>query len=257
MIEKRKKILTTLAIILLVLIFILISLQKFADEESDIRAKIGQDVGSSTLSINEFVLLSERTIGVFFKYLRENRIEEAYSLLSPEYREVVTFENFQDSFSNMELTYEVKNISRRTENMYVASVELSGENCEMLIIMNGDRFYVVPEPFIKYIPINNSISKDGVKYTLIGYQINVDSCIIDMTITNNKKQDISILGSNIKKPSGYTIQAEGEGNATFAVPAGETKDVEIFFKTSLDFPVEFEIDREDNEKIRMYKFRLD
>lgn len=256
--EKRKKVLFTLFIILLILIAFSISLQKFADTKTDIKAKIGQNTGSSSLTINEYVLLSERTIGVYLRYLRENKLEEAYSLLSTEYREVITLESFKESIAQLDFSsYQVKSIVRKTENMYVASVEMVDGDYEMLIIMSDDRFSIVPEPFLKYFYVEKEISKDDVKYTLIGYQVNVNSCIFDVKITNHKKKDVHISGSDIKLESGYTIYAEGTNNAEFVVPAGEEKDIAIYFQTSLDFPVEFEIDRDDDEKVRMYKFKLD
>ena len=254
----NNKILLVLLIIIIVLLFINYTVQKFVDEEIDIKTKIGPVIGSSSVTINEFVLLSERTIGVYLTLLRESKIEEAYSLLSYEYKEYVSLDDFKAYVSTIDLSgYSITSITRKTENMYMATLELNDEKQEMLIIMNGERFSIVPEPFLKYVTVDKEISKDGVKYILEGYKINVNSCIFDVKIVNDKNEDIKISGSSIKLSSGYTINAEGVGNADFSVPANQERNIKIVFETSLDFPVQFEIDREDGEKIRMYNFKLD
>ena len=254
----NNKIFVVLLIIIFVLLFINYTVKKFEQEEMDIKTKIGPVIGNSTVTINEFTLVSERTIGLYLKYLRENKIEEAYSLLSYEYKQYVPLDDFKAYISNTKFSkYSVNSITRKTENMYLATLDVDGEKQEMLIILVGERFCIVPEPFLKYVIVNEEISKDGVKYILEGYKINVNSCIFDVKIINDKNEDIIISGSNIKLSSGYTINAEGTGNADFTVSAKQEKDVKIVFETSLDFPVQFEIDREDGEKIRMYNFKLD
>ena len=253
--ERPIKILLFLVFIILILLLMINSIKEYSSKNLDITNRIGREIGSTSLTKKEYVLLAEQTIGLYIHYVKENEFEKAYSMCTNEYHNLVSFEDFKEAVSKKDYSScVVQSIVHRTENMYVATLIIGEEKNQFLIIMSETSFNIVPEPFLKYVEVNKSISKDGVKYELIGYQINVEQCYFDVKITNNKKEDISILSAGMKLSSGYEIMAS---NPSYIISPGEEKETTFVCNTTLDFPSSFEIIRDDEEKERLYEFKLD
>ena len=252
--KKRLKILMTLIGIIIVLIFILISLNQFSKEKYDIKNRIGAIVPMANMTMNEYITLSDGTIKVYLKFLQNHEYEKAYSLLSPYYKEIVSYEVFEGNMKILDFSdYYIAQIVHETENMYIVDVQLGDSINKMLVLIGEKGFHIVPEPFLKYYSMNQKITKNGIEYELIGYQINVDSCIFDLKISNNSKKD-AVLDSKIFLSSSYSIDAE---NGAITVKAGNIEPVSLKFNTHIEFPSKLQLIRKDEKKERIYEFKLD
>ena len=253
--EKRVKILSVLSIVVLILLAIYFSLRGFIQETQNIQARMGAEIGDTTITIKESTLLSQDIVGHFINEITKGNFQEAYRLLTPEYQQMVSEEEFEQIYREQSIhSFSIQNIVHRTENMYIVTANWNEQTNKILVLLDHNRYYVVPEPFLEYKTVSKTIQKDKVEYELIGYQVNVDSCIFDVRVTNHREEKITLSGSRIILPSGYTISSQ---ESTTEILAGEEKLLEIPFKTSLDFPSQFEIDRKDGEKVRIYQFKLD
>lgn len=253
--KKRLKILGVLLSIIIVMLFINITLNDYMENKEDILKIIGNDATNSELSLTEYVLLSEKTIGIYLKWVQEEKYEEAYRLLTPEYKEIVSFEEYKTNTQKMDFTsYRVKDIILKTQNMYVAYVEIKDEiTHEMLIIMNDDKFAIVPEPFLKYINVGNDITKDKVTYELVGYEIDVNRCVFDMKIINNNNEDIKITSAKIVTENNIVKNAN---NSEQTIKANSTENISFIIEGEILTPTSFEIERDAGKTIRSYNFKL-
>lgn len=250
----RFKILGILLLLIIILTFITFSLKDFENNGLDIQNRIGEEVSTSNITINEYVLLTEKTIGLYFYLLQNNMFESAYALLSPEYKEMISYETFTQSVKDIDYSdYHITQLVHKTQNMYIADVSVGDMTNKILVILGNDSFSIVPEPFLKYISLNKKINKQGVQYELKGYQINTDSCIFDVKITNNTNEDV-LIQSNLILESGYWINAQ---NNDLTISAKGENVVSFYFATNIDFPVELQIIRKIDQKDRIYQFKLD
>lgn len=252
--KKRLKILLTLFVSIVVLIFITISLSNFSREKLDIQKRIGNVISSNNLTMREYTTISENTIGRYLHFLQNKEYNNAYLMLSPYYKEIVSSDVFIQKMEEIDFSdYHITQIVHETDNMYVVDVQLNDKIDRMLVMIEDKGFCIVPEPFLKYFSTNQKITKNGIQYELIGYQVNIDNCIFDVKIANNSNKD-AIIESNMLLASGYSISAE---NKEILIDAGKTDNFSITFSTHIDFPSIFQIVRKDEKKERIYEFKLD
>ena len=252
----KRKVIFILIVAIIVCLFLNTSLQKYTNNATGVLSIIGEPVTNNEITVSEYVALAEKTVGVFLKYMRNDEIEKAYSLLTPEYKQVVTQENFKTLTDEMDFaSYRVVDIVAKTQNMYVAYVE-TGDNQthQFLIILNDEKFAVVPEPFLKYVEVNNSITKDGVTYTLKGYQMNVSDNVFYVTIKNENNEKVTISSTKMYTDVGVAVYAD---NGSFSVEENSTVEKTLHVQADIEVPVSFEIERDAGNKIRTYNFKLD
>ena len=122
------------------------------------------------------------------------------------------------------------------------------------MILDEKNYYLVPEPFLQYNSVNEEITKKGVTYALNGYQVDLERCIFDMTLTNSKDEEVKIEGVKMLTLDMGSYRAL---NDEITLQPNETKNVSFIIETHIDFPTALEITRNDNEKMRVYTFELD
>lgn len=253
--NKYNKIIIILIVIIIISIFVINGLNNFSKEKLGIENIIGEPVAVGEISISEYTLLTQRTLGAYFKYLREGRIEDAYTLLTPEYKQYVSSGDFEAEALKYDYnTFEFKTVAIRTENMYELDIELSdGLIHKFLLILNDKTFAIVPEPFLKYEEVNQTIKKDNVTYNLIGYEVDLEECYFYLEITNDNKEEIKISSAHMEATNGSLIYAD---DIDYIIPANSTESILIKFETSIDFPEILEIERDAGNKLRIYTFKL-
>ena len=251
----KKSVIFFAIIILIVVLYVNSTLNKFVNEEFDILTTIGSEATSPKLSVNEFVLLSNKTIGVYFKWIQDGKYENAYAVLTPEYKEIVTLEDYKKNMEQIDFSsYQVKDITLKTQNMYIANVETKdGKNHEILIIMKDDSFAIVPEPFLKYVTVGNDITKDKITYELIGYEIDVNKCIFDVLITNNNDERVEISSASMTTSDEIVIGAE---NGVQIIEPNSTNNISFEVKATLEIPILFSIERNAGKTLKTYNFKL-
>ena len=124
---------------------------------------------------------------------------------------------------------------------------------KILLILTEDNYYIIPEPFLKYEEVNQKITKKGVTYELHGYQVDLDRCLFDMTITNDTKKEIEIYQVKMTNTAGGTRNAI---NQKTKIQPNESLQISYKVETYIDFPMQLELTRKDGEKIRVYTFEL-
>lgn len=253
--KNLEKVIIVLLVVLVIMLFLNNSINDFANDELSIKSRIGKEISASELSLTEYIGLSETTIGVYLKNLRNADYSKAYNMLTAEYRDVISEEEYTDNMKKIDMSgYHLESIIRRTENMYIATVVTADDvSHQILLIINGNQFSIVPEPFLDYVKVERDITKNKVTYELIGYTVNINTCIFEVRVTNNSNSDIDIGTARIKNDIDVTISTK---QVNEVIPAGSTKDFEIEFETNLDFPTVFEIDRKEETKTRTYSFDL-
>lgn len=253
--KNLEKIIIVLLIILAIILFLNNSFRNFVNDELSIKSRIGNEMNTSALSTSEYAKFLETTVGVYIKKLENKEYEKAYQMLSPEYKKIVSVEEYTNEMKNIDFSnHQIESVMHRTQNMYVTTVITSdGVSRPILTVIDEEKFMIVPEPFLDYVKTDTSINKDKVKYILVGYTINLDNCIFDLEIINNKKSDINISNARIKNSIGSTLSSK---NINITIPANSTQKVSVELETSLDFPKLFEIDRVEENQIRTYSFEL-
>lgn len=250
-----KKITFIVIIITIVIVVLGISFNKFSDNSTNIANIIGTPSTGRTILVSEYVLLTEKTLGAYFKYLREGKVESAYNLLTPEYKSVVSSGDYASEMQKLDFTnYSIQSVSMRTTNMYEIIVRLSDNTLHnFLVILRKDTFAIVPEPFLEYVNVNNEIKKDKVTYKLLGYEVDLEKCIFDLEIINDKSEKVIISDARMEATNGSSMSAN---NADFEIEPNSSKNVSIEFETNIDFPKTFEIERDAGNKLRIYTFDL-
>lgn len=253
---KTMKRLCGILIVLIIcgLVFIFSS-QKHLDNEYDISKIIGEHNTGGDISIEEYVVLVKNTIGTYLNYLTNEDFEKAYALLTPEYKEYVSYEQYLEEMQKLSLNgYRVKDMVRKTENMYEAYIEIAdGNTYGYLIIFNDEKFGIAPDEFLKYSVVDEKIEKDKVEYSLIGYKVELNKCIFDICINNKNDEIIEISDAKMTTNEGGKVKAD---TAVFKVEPNTEVNVQIEFSTSIDFPATFEIERDAGKTIRTYIFKL-
>lgn len=257
--KKIGKIYAFLISTLIILLFLIFTLSKFmeADFGHDIESMIGSEYsGAYSVSVRDNYILKS-AINIYIQTIHSGDLSGAYKYLLPQYQEYISEEIYKQKMNEIGLENFViqnMNMARHTEKMFSFDVSLKNNiKLKLLIILDDENYYIVPEPFLDYKTIDKKITKKGVTYHLKGYQVNLERCIFDVTITNNNASEIEI--SEVKMTDKYDVERESI-NDNVKIASNESKDISFLVETSIDFPKKLEITRKDDEKLRVYTFEF-
>ena len=249
-----KKISAVLILVLIVLCFVNVTLKDFEKEKLSMANIIGEKVTGKQITLNEYIMLSENTIGIYISAGRSGDTAKMYSLLTPQYRDLISYEDYTSSVKNIDFSRAyISNIDILAEKLYLAEVVYNAEESqEYLIVIEEEGFGLVPEKFLEYNNVEEKIKKRNVTYTLMGYEVRLDKCIFDIKIKNENKDEIIISQARMIDNYGRdTAVAVNE-----KIGPSEEKIISIPIATELDFPEIFEITRETEKKYMNYSFEL-
>ena len=258
---KLRKLMKFLIAFLAVITFLTITLKQYTNEKfgvDNVQNLIGVEyAGGEALTVRENLIL-QAALDAYIQAIYSGDITRAYGYVYPKYKEIVSLEVFENQMKEIgyeNFVIEKLEIEQETDKMFCYNISIKNENqLQILIILDKENYYIVPEPFLEYVKVDEKISKKGLTYVLNGYQVDLNRCIFDMTITNNQDEEAKIMQAKMNSATGGSYRAL---NAEITIPAHATKEVSIICETHLDFPASFEITRNDNEKIRVYTFQLD
>ena len=258
--EKVKKINISLIAIIAILAFIIISLEKFAEKDlgHDVQSMIGREyAGAYSISVRDNYILKS-AINIYIQTIHSGDLAGAYEYLLPQYKNHVSQDIYEQKMREIGLeNFVIKNmtVEQCTEKMFSFDVELKNEiKLKLLIILDDKNYYIVPEPFLDYKTINKEITKKGVTYQLKGYQVDLERCIFDMTITNSGYKEVEIY--EVKMTDTYGVERSSV-NTNVKIAPNETKDISFLVETSIDFPYVLDVVRRDEDKVMVYTFELD
>jgi hypothetical protein len=258
---KQKQLSKFLLTLIAILIFILITLKQFSNETfgiKDIQTMIGTEYsGGKTLTVREHLIL-RAVLDSYVQHIHSGDVDKAYGVLLPKYKEIVSKDVFSEAIKTIGYeNFEIQSaeIEQLTEKMVAFHTTIKNDNkLEILLILDGERYYIIPEPFLEHKTVDKHIKKKGVKYTLKDYQVYVDSCIFNMSFENTKNEIVEIAQIKMKNQTGGTYTA---ANGKITLQPNETKNISVVVETRLDFPKSLQLIRVDNEKARVYTFELD
>lgn len=259
--EIQKKLVKFLLTSIAILIFVTITLKQFSDETlgvKDIRTMIGTEYsGGESLTIMENLIL-RTAVDTYIKNIYSGDYTKAYNTILPRYREIVTEEVFTEAMNQIgaeNFVIEAMELEQLAERLFAFHITIKNDNkLELLLVLDSEKYYIVPEPFLEYKQVNESIKKNGVQYTLKDYQVDVERCVFNMTLENTANKEVLIDQVKMKNQSAGSYIAL---NQKVTLAPGETKDVSFVVETHLDFPKSLELIRLDNEKVRVYTFELE
>ncbi len=256
---KIKKIYMFLLAIIVALLFITYTLNKFVDEDMghDIEDMLGQEyAGGASLTVRDNYLLRS-AINIYIQTIHSGDLDGAYNYLLPQYREHVAKEDYMLMINDVGTeNFEIQDmsISRHTQNLFSFDVVIKNDlKLKLLLILDDENYYIVPEAFLDYKTIEQEITKKGVTYHLQGYQVDLERCVFDMTITNTNNEEVEIYEVKMTDTTGGIHNAINEN---ITIPANETQKVSFVVETSVDFPAILDITRRDNNTIRVYTFEF-
>ncbi len=249
-----KKLVFILFCVLMVVLFLNATISDFEESKTDIQTRIGQKTTGGELSISEYIMLCEKTIGIYLSAGKSGDFNKTYSLLTPEYREVITFEDYVESVKNIEFdTAYIEKIDILTPNLYQANVIYSGDLLqEYMILLEENGYSIILDKFLMYKDINKEISKKNVVYQLVSYEVYADKCIFNCVVTNNRKEDVIISSARMQDERGVDLETE----LNYVVAPGESQKISISIDSELFIPSILELTRETDEKYMMYQFEL-
>ena len=257
--KKIKKIYKFFFTVILVMLFVVITLNQFINEEfnKDIEKMIGQEyTGGATVSVKENIMLKS-AIDIYIQTIHSGDLEGAYSYLLPQYQEYISKEIYIQKMEEAGIenfVIQALELKHETENMFSFDITLKNNiKLKVLLILTEDNYYIIPEPFLKYQEINEKITKKGVTYELHGYQVDLERCIFDMTITNNTDKEVEIYQVEMTNTHGGKRNAV---NQKTKIQPQEALELEYKVDTYIDFPAILDVTRKDGDKIRVYTFEF-
>ena len=258
---KMKKLMEFLIAFLVIITFLTITLRQFTDEKfgvDSVKDLIGTEyAGGEALTVRENLIL-KAALDAYVQAIYSGDIERAYGYIYPKYKEMVSIDVFEEKMKEIgyeNFVVESLEIEQETDKMFCYNISIKNENkLQILIILDDENYYLVPEPFLEYNQVNEEITKKGVTYILNGYEVDLERCVFDMTLVNNNNEELKIIQAKMATSVGGSYRAL---NGEITLQPNETKDISFICETHLDFPSTFEITRNDNEKIRVYTFELD
>lgn len=256
--EKRnkafKKLVFVLFCALIVVLFLNTTIKDFEESKADITVRIGEKVKGGELSISEYIMLCEKTIGIYLSAGKSGDFKTTYALLTPEYREVISFEDYVESVKNVDFgTAYIEKIDILTSNLYQANVIYSGDvNQEYLIMLEENGYSIIPDKFLMYKDVNKETAKKNVTYQLVSYEVYTDECVFNCIVTNNRKEDVVISEAMMRDARGVELETELD----YTIAPAESKKISIPISSDLFIPTMFELTRETDEKYMIYQFEL-
>ena len=249
-----KKLVFMLVGALIIVVFLNSTISDFEESKLDIKAKIGEKINGGELSVSEYIMLCEKTLGIYLSAGSSGDFNTTYALLTPEYREVISFEDYVESVKDIEFdTAYIEKIDILTTNLYQANVVYSGDiTQEYLILLEEKGYSIVPDKFLMNKDLNAETNKKGVLYQLVSYEVYTDRCIFNCIITNNRKEDVLITKATMLDERGVDL----ESNVDYTIKPGESKKISISIDSNIFIPTVFELTRETDEKYMMYQFEL-
>ncbi len=253
--KKLQTLFLIVIILIVVIIFLNTTIEDYGDKK-DSKNMVGEVSAGGRLNYKEFLILAENTVGKYYNLIKEKKYEDAYNLLTPEYRKYISSGDYLSQIEKTEInSFQVNDIVQITEYFYEAFMTINNEDKKMLIKIEDDKFSLSPDEFLTYINSNEQVKKSDVTCELKGYEVNLYKCIFNITLTNSSDKDVTFSDASITMASGKIERTINEDY--FVIKANSTADFDIEFETVMDFPEFFEMERQyDDDEVKKYTFEL-
>lgn len=236
-------------------------IKHYTREEIDISTKIGH-LEPHSISIKDSLNVNLYGIGMYVNYLKNNNYEEAYSMLTEEYREVFNYEDFLQSIDGIDFeTFRVESLKMKAEGTYVADVSYDRNNekkfTQYLVYVNpynSEKMTISPNKFI-YSYSDLKFEKDQIEVILKECYIYTDSIKMSVLVKNKslfKTMEFIDLGI------GYGDTISQQNDIELILEPGEENIIEAEYDVNYYVPNNIKIKRNLNDKkLRTYTFYFD
>ena len=225
-------------------------------KQEDIVARIGTNEPYS-ISIKDALYIKAYCIEPYIELLKESNYQEAYKMLTTEFQEVTSYEEYLNSIQGIDFnTFEMKNIKMKAEGTYVADImykrnDIEEETKYLLYVSpyNSEVIAISPNQFI-YSYNNLNFKIDKLELNIQECNINIDSVKLKMRIKNKATfENVKISSIGV----GYSDAANREETVELLIKPGEEKEVEINYETNYYVPNNIKIKRIlEEDTIRTY-----
>ena len=240
-----KKIIKFLCILSCILLFIIFLLKSYQKEQVNIADKIGAKIGESELSMTDYYNLVQIIENTYKEYLMNGDYKTAYSMLNQNYRNYVSFDDYQEKMKNKDISnLKVTNIKRVSKTTYHATTNSSGDDFTIIIDKDEGKFLLLPESFLGAKKLDSKVSNNKLKCVLEDYLVKVDETLFNVKLTNSSNEDMNITGGKL-----FTnLDDKIEIPFNITVPSKETKEIVVSFSTKYAFPKKLILYRANGEK---------
>lgn len=252
------KILRFIVIAYIVVFIVAGIINNYTKKEKNIMEKIGTTELYS-VSIKDAMNVNIYGTLLYKDYIKEQRFEDAYNMLTSEYKEVVSYEDFLKSIECIDFdTFRVETIKMKTEGTYVLDVVYDRNGTEKttqyLVYVNPynpEKMTISPNKFI-YSYRNLNFEKDQI-------EVRLQECNI---FTDKIKMSIVVKNKSIFKDMEFISLGAGFGNAMnkqdsieLILKPGEEKLLEVEYDVNYYMPNNIKLKRILNkETLRTYTF---
>ncbi len=256
-----KKAFGVLFVLYIVIFIVMYRIKNDEEFNPSIYSKVGANTNGYTLSIKDALIIKEYTINRYKDYLERGLVQEAYNMLSSDYKKYMTFDEYKSSVVGINYsTIDMKSIRSRSKYAYEAEVtyEKNGEVVETVFMLYPNEFnetiYTIsPDKFLICYR-NQEFAMDGINLIVDECIVFVDSIELRGKITNNDWfEEIELT----RIAASYDGKLNKWFNYNNKLAKGETKEIDIKFE-NLNYFVPNMIVLQRNKKNieRTYQFRF-
>jgi hypothetical protein len=203
------------------------------------------------------LLSDDACIGKYFKYLSEGNIEKAYNLLSEEYKDYKSLNEYKKLVENNgAYTYEVEKIYKKNNGLYIAELTVNNNETKYLVYIDETTkaFSISPDSLIKYYDKSYSINKWDFSFKIQDYIVETNKNIFNVTIKNKSSKNSLNITNVIVYSNNDSIY--GNDDEIILAPK-EEKTFQIITDNNIELPNSISIIRNKAEKNEIKKYSLD
>lgn len=259
--NRLKKAFYVLFVLYIFAFFLIYAMRKDVDSQKNIAQKVGIGNIGVGLSMRDALLVKDYSINKYKDLLIDGDYEGAYALLTDEYKELVSFEEYKADVMQIDAeSIDMKSIKSRSSLAYEAEVVYTknGEEVETTYLLfpyeyNPKYYTISPDKFICCIK-DQEFKKDHMVVTVDRCIVYTDKVELEGKIKNEEWKG-SIVLSRVAISSDRSLAVWEEFPRTIGQD-GEI-DLAVTFKdTTFFIPNSIMIEREKAKVDRIYLFRF-
>jgi hypothetical protein len=251
-----KKLIKITLMIIGILLLVLLILNLFIFNQSDISSKIGFNKLEET-SIAEYYTVKQACLEKYFNYINSGEFDRAYKLLSNEYKEIKDFNTFKtETEAKGTLSFEIGKIYKKSKGVFVAELILNNINSKYIVYIDemSKTFAISPDSFIKNYDKKYSINNWDFSLKINSYTVETDMIEFKATIKNkSSKNSLDITDFIVYSNNGSSFTGENK----IKLEPKEERNIEFVVKNNMEFPESAILIRNISEKNQTKKYSFE
>lgn len=252
-----------LMFILYLFLFVLVyAVNKYAVRPRSIYSKIGSNYSGTSVSMQDAYTIKEYTINKYKNLLLEGKLEDAYNMMSDEYKKYMDYESYVESLKGIDYkSIDMMNIKAKSNYALEARVTYlkNNERVETTYMLypsefNSSLYYMSPDNFLYYYE-NQDMSQDGLTVHVSECVCFVNAVEIRGTVKNDSwfdKIELTQMAvsydNSLNKWTDYEVTLEKGQEAQFDF---RFEDLHYFVPNSVQIKR-----KKGDDKVRTYFFEF-